>query len=304
MGFLSGLCSLVGSCVSSICSVGKAIFSGVGRAISAGASILTGALSAVMVGGPLGPVVGQILGLVAEKFVSETVTFLAKSLGITVKQEVAEEIGYRVAEAVKKTDWMERKDFPSFADYYGYLKEKLPIVETEAMDLPEKVNYQAVGVTVLKEEIGEREGIVLPDTFMEQAALCRMEPEEQLAVIEAFKQSGYSRVEIKQYLQGLLPENDMLRLRDALLAALQKHCPDRDPVQLRELLRDWRAASLDKSHQAVAKMYRGELQEQREKLLRDDPMIFDAYGMAPEDKKMLREGALAEQREQGAAERL
>ena len=164
-----------------------------------------------------------------------------------------------MVKAFANKDWMQRKDFASFDAYYGYLKEKLPVLEP--MDMPQKVNYQAVGITVLKNEIGSREEIELTDTFMEQAALCRMEPEEQLAVIEAFKQSGYTRVEIKQYLQGLLPENDMLRLRAALLASLQKHCPDRDPVRLRELLRGWRAASLDETHRAAAGMYREELQE-------------------------------------------
>ena len=301
MGFLSGICSFVSSCVSGICSFGKAILSGVSRIISAGASILTGALTAVMAG-PLGPIAGQILGLMAEQFVSEAVTHLAESLGITAEKETAEEIGCRVVKAFANKDWMQRKDFASFDAYYGYLKEKLPVLEP--MDMPQKVNYQAVGITVLKNEIGSREEIELTDTFMEQAALCRMEPEEQLAVIEAFKQSGYTRVEIKQYLQGLLPENDMLRLRAALLASLQKHCPDRDPVRLRELLRGWRAASLDETHRAAAGMYREELQEQREKLLRGEPMILDAYGITPEDKRMMREGALEEQRVKGAEERL
>ena len=296
-----GIFSAIGSAISSIGSaiggaiksVGKAICSGLGKVLAVGAGIVAG-VAAAIVAGPLGIVVGPIVGLLTVHFVSKAVTALAKKLGIIQEEEKTEEIGYRVAEAEKHDDWKKRDDFPTFDEYYKYLKEKVP--EVPQMTMEQKVNYQGVGITALKNEISKHEEIDLTDTFMEQAALCRMEPEQQQAVIEAFKKSGYSRVEIKQYLQGMLPENESMRIREALLVALQKQYPEKTPSELRDLLRDWKTASTDDTHRGVARMYKTELIEERQKLDRGEPMIFDDYGMDLEDKQALQRESLTQEK--------
>ena len=166
------------------------------------------------------------------------------------------------------------------------------------MTLAEKVNYQSVYVSTMKNEISQKKGIDLTDTFTEQAALCRMEPEQQEVVIDTFKQLGYDRVEIKQYLQGMLPENESLRIREALLVNLQKQYPEKTPTELRDLLRDWRLASTDETHAGVARLYQADVLEQRQKLERAEAMIFDDYGMEPEQKEAIRQESIKQDKQE------
>lgn len=295
MGLLSFLGSIGSAICSGIKSVGKAICSGLSKVVAVGAGILAGAAAAI-IAGPLGIVVGPIVGLLTVHFVSKAITALGKKLGIIKEDVKPEEAGYRLAEAEKHEDWKKREDFPDFDSYYQYLKKQLP--DVPQMTLAEKVNYQSVYVSTMKNEISQKKGIDLTDTFTEQAALCRMEPEQQEVVIDTFKQLGYDRVEIKQYLQGMLPENESLRIREALLVNLQKQYPEKTPTELRDLLRDWRLASTDETHAGVARLYQADVLEQRQKLAQGEAMIFDDYGMDPEQKEAIRQESIKQDKQE------
>ena len=100
--------------------------------------------------GPLGPVIGPIVEQLVFKVVIKGIEYFARKMGIIEEEEKAEEVGYRVEEAEEHEDWMRQENFPSFEEYYAYLKKQIPDTEIAYAKLKEnRDRYMALGTMEL-----------------------------------------------------------------------------------------------------------------------------------------------------------
>lgn len=232
MGLFSGFCSLVGSCISGACSAVSSFVSGavgalgnmvsslggaVGKLIGACVDKLGAIITSVCVS-VLGPVLGPIVAQLIMAYIKKTVMDLAKKvLGLDDKPE---EVGYRIKEAEEHPeDFRRPEEFPSLEDYYKYLKSEIKI-DKEKLEA-HKLEYEALGISTLSVAIGEKLGIELTGDFLGEIGICNLSTDEVIAITQVFRDLGYSRVALGDYLQGKIenPE-DKLHIRDGIIAKL------------------------------------------------------------------------------------
>lgn len=288
MGFLSSIISGVSSALRVVSSgIGSAL-GGVGRALaelsgkaggilgqlaskaSAFVELLTGLQK-----GPLGPVIGPIVGQLVFKVVIKGIEYLARKMGIIEEEEKAEEVGYRVEEAEEHEDWMRQENFPSFEEYYAYLKNQIPDTEIDYAKLKEnRDRYMALGTMELTKGLEERIGIALPEEFLFEIGRSRMEGAEIQAVAEAYKTLGYDSVHFSSYLQGRLEREESRQIEEALLSSMKKYYPNKDEDMLHERLGMMRAASRDDT--ALADVYQDKLTKEHLEQIAENPEILTA----------------------------
>ena len=104
-------------------------------------------------------------------------------------------------------------------------------------------------------------GIKMPEDFLIEIGRSRMETNEILAIIDAFKGLGSETVYISDYFKGKLSRDENIQIEDALLASMKKYYPDKDNDALYERLGVMRMAS------------------------RDDKKLADVYGVTEETVK-------------------
>ncbi len=217
--------------------------------------------------GPLGPVFGPIINQLAIKAITKCVEFFAKKLGIIEEDDQAAEVGYRMEEAEQHEDWKKRSDFENMEDYNAYLKEMIPDEQINHKKFKENhTHYEALGVSALTEGIGEHVGIELTPELITEIGRACMEYEEVAAIVETFKELGYSTDVISDFLKGNVSKEEGHRIEDALLANMQKYYPDKDEVALHERLGEMRVASRDDMYLAD-EIYKDELTEEKLKKL-------------------------------------
>lgn len=288
MGFLSSIISGVSSALRVVASgIGSALGGG-GRALaelsgsavgilgqlaskaSAFVELLTGLQK-----GPLGPVIGPIVEQLVFKVVIKGIEYLAKKMGIIEEEEKAEEVGYRVEEAEEHEDWMRQENFPSFEEYYAYLKNQIPDTEIDYAKLKEnRDRYMALGTMELTKGLEERIGIALPEEFLFEIGRSRMEGAEIQAVAEAYKTLGYDSVHFSSYLQGRLEREESRQIEEALLSSMKKYYPNKDEDMLHERLGMMRAASRDDT--ALADVYQDKLTKEHLEQIAENPEILTA----------------------------
>ena len=288
MGFLSSIISGVSSVLGVVASgIGSAL-GGVGRALaelsgkavgilgqlaskaSAFVELLTGLQK-----GPLGPVIGPIMEQLVFKVVIKGIEYLAKKMGIIEEDGKAEEVGYRVEEAEEHEDWMRQENFPSFEEYYAYLKKQIPDTEIDYAKLKEnRDRYMALGTMELTKGLEERIGIALPEEFLFEIGRSRMEGAEIQAVAEAYKTLGYDSVHFSSYLQGRLEREESRQIEEALLSSMKKYYPNKDEDMLHERLGMMRAASRDDT--VLADVYQDKLTKEHLEQIAENPEILTA----------------------------
>lgn len=288
MGFLSSIISGVSSALRVVASgIGSAL-GGVGRALaelsgkaggilgqlaskaSAFVELLTGLQK-----GPLGPVIGPIMEQLVFKVVIKGIEYLAMKMGIIEEEEKAEEVGYRVEEAEEHEDWMRQENFPSFEEYYAYLKNQIPDTEIDYAKLKEnRDRYMALGTMELTKGLEERIGIALPEEFLFEIGRSRMEGAEIQAVAEAYKTLGYDSVHFSSYLQGRLEREESRQIEEALLSSMKKYYPNKDEDMLHERLGMMRAASRDDT--VLADVYQDKLTKEHLEQIAENPEILTA----------------------------
>ena len=279
MGFFSAIGSAISSACRAACSVVSSVVRGVGSALSSFASKAVGLVAgiaskaAAFVGlvatlplGPLGPIVGAVIQQLAIVFVTKAIEYLAKKLGLIDEREKVEEVGYRVEEAQEHDDWKKQEDFKSFEEYYAYLKEQIPDDKIDRRKLEEnRERYTILGMMELTSGLEGRMGIKMPEDFLFEIGRSRMETNEILAIIDAFKGLGSETVYISDYFKGKLSRDENIQIEDALLASMKKYYPDKDNDALYERLGVMRMAS------------------------RDDKKLADVYGVTEETVKRVEE---------------
>lgn len=284
---ISSACSFVGSAISGVCSVAVGAVKAVGSALSTLASGAVGlfksiaAKAANFVGlvaklplGPLGPILGPIIQKLVIYFVTKAIEKLAKKLGIIDDEDKAEEVGYRVEEAQAHDDWKKQEDFKSFEEYYAYLKEQIPDDKIDRRKLEEnRDRYTILGAMELTSGVEERMEIKLPEDFLFEIGRSRMEQNEILAIVEAFKFLGSDTVYVSDYFKGKLSRDENIKIEDALLVALRKYYPDKDDDYFYERLGVMRMASRDDTK--LADVYSDKLTEENFKRIEREERIPD-----------------------------
>ncbi|MBR1645552.1 MAG: hypothetical protein IJ685_02120 [Selenomonadaceae bacterium] len=289
MGWFSSACSFIGSAISgacsAVCSVASSVVRGVGSALSTFASKAVGLVAGIaskaasFVGlvatlplGPLGPVVGAIIQQVVIYAVSKAVEYLAKKLGIIGDKDKAEEVGYRVEEAQEHDDWKRQEDFKTFEEYYAYLKEQIPDEKIDRAKLAaNRERYTILGAMELTAGLEQQMEIKLPEDFLFEIGRSRMEPNEILAIVDAFKFLGSDTVYISDYLKGKLSRDENIKIEDALLVALRKYYPNKDDDALYERLGVMRMAS--RNDEKLADVYADKLTEENFKRIERENRI-------------------------------
>lgn len=109
-----GFFSFIGSCISKAVGFVSHAISSFGKAVGTIAKAAVHVVGTIASSTILGPVLGPIVSELVIKAVSWVVSKVAKSLNITKKEEKPEEIGYRMEEAEKHSDWKTRDNFKTF----------------------------------------------------------------------------------------------------------------------------------------------------------------------------------------------
>ena len=288
MGFFSSVCGAISSACSAACSVARSVVGGVGRALSSFASRAVGIVAGIaskaasFVGlvatlplGPLGPVVGAIIQQLVIHAVTKTVEYLAKKLGIIGERDKVEEVGYRVEEAQEHDDWKRQEDFKSFEEYYAYLKEQIPDDKIDRAKLAaNRERYLILGAMELTSGLEQQLEIKLPEEFLFEIGRSRMEPNEILAIVDAFKFLGSDTVYISDYFKGKLSRDETIKIEDALIVALRKHYPNKSDDDLFERLGVMRMAS--RNDEKLADVY-------ADKLTKENFARIERENKIPED---------------------
>lgn len=285
MGFFSSVCGAISSACSAACSVARSVVGGVGRALSSFASRAVGIVAdiaskaASFVGlvatlplGPLGPVVGAIIQQLVIHAVTKAIEYLAKKLGIIGERDKVEEVGYRVEEAQEHDDWKRQEDFKSFEEYYAYLKEQIPDDKIDRAKLAaNRERYLILGAMELTSGLEQQLEIKLPEEFLFEIGRSRMEPNEILAIVDAFKFLGSDTVYISDYFKGKLSRDETLKIEDALIIALRKHYPNKSDDDLFERLGVMRMAS--RNDEKLADVYADKLTKENFKRIERENKI-------------------------------
>lgn len=283
MGFLdiigSALSAAAGSIGKVLGSVGGALASFASRAVGVVGQIASKAgafmnlLSSLPLG-PLGPVIGTIIEQIALKVIAMSIEYLAKKLGIIDAEEKSEEVGYRVEEAQEHEDWKKQEDFPSFEEYYAYLKDQIPDAEIDYAKLKEnRERYRLLGTMELTHGLEERMEIKLPEEFLFEIGRSRMEGVEVQAIVEAFKRLGYESVNLSDYLQGKLERKESKQIEKALLSSMKKYYPDKAEDALYERLGVMRMASRDDAK--LFDVYEDKFTEENRKKIEANPNAIE-----------------------------
>ena len=276
-GVISGICSAACSVVKS---VGSALVSFASKAIGIVGSLATKAagfigMVATLPLGPLGPIAGAILQQLVIHLASKAIEYLAKKLGIIEDRDKVEEVGYRVEEAQEHDDWKRQEDFKSFEEYYAYLKEQIPDDKIDRKKLAaNRTEYTVLGMMELTNGLENRMEIKMPEEFLFEIGRSRMEPNEILAIVDAFKFLGSDTVYISDYLKGKLTREENIKIEDALLVSLRKYYPDKDDDYFYERLGVMRMASRD--DMKLAEVYEDKLTDENLKRV-------EREGKVPED---------------------
>lgn len=279
MGLFSAIGGAISSCIRGACSLASRVVSGVGSALSSFASKAVGLVAGIaskaasFVGlvatlplGSLGPILGPIVQQLVIHFVTKAIEYLAKKLGLIEEREKVEEVGYRVEEAQEHDDWKRQEDFKTFEEYYAYLKEQIHDDKIDRRKLEEnRERYMILGAMELTNGLEMRTGIKMPEDFLFEIGRSRMETNEILAIVDAFKALGSDTVYVSDYFKGKLSRDENIKIEDALLASLRKYYPEKDDDALYERLGVMRMAS------------------------RDDTKLADVYGVTEQTVKRIEE---------------
>lgn len=231
----------VGSALSTVAKTSVGVVAG----IASKAASFVG-LVATLPLGPLGPIVGALVQQLVIHFVTKAIEYLAKKLGLIEERDSVEEVGYRVEEAQKHDDWKRQEDFATFEEYYAYLKEQIPDDKIDRRKLEEnRQRYRILGAMELTDGLEKHAGIKMPEDFLFEIGRSRMETNEILAIVDAFKALGSETVYVSDYFKGKLSRDENIKIEDALLASLRKYYPEKDDDALYERLGVMRMASRD-----------------------------------------------------------
>ena len=133
--------------------------------------------------------------------------------------------------------------------------------------------YMIFGMVELTNGLENKMGIKMPEDFLFEIGRSRMEPNEILAIIDAFKFLGSDTVYVSDYFKGKLSRDENIKIEDALLVALRKYYPQKDDDYFYERLGVMRKASRDDLK--LADVYADKLTEENFKRIEREGKIPD-----------------------------
>lgn len=252
---IRGIGSALGGAVKSLTVFAGNALTTAGRVLGTQAAAFLGTVATIL-SGPLGPILGPLILNLMISAVIKVITAVAKKLGLVEDEEKVEDIGYRMEEADKHEDWKTEDEFPTWKEYYEYLKQQIPEVDEEKIRSNE-LHYQLLGMTAERHAIERELGILMPETFLNEAGRGKMTAEELLAFSDAMKSLQWEPV--RDYLKGKLPPREIDHIENALLEALMQRCQGKTREELQIRLNDIRDASSD--DRKLAEIYSQELQK-------------------------------------------
>ena len=250
---IRGIGSAIGGAVKSLTAFAGNALTATGRMLGTQAAAFLGTVATIL-SGPLGPILGPMILNLVISAVIKAITAVAKKLGLVEEEEKVEDIGYRMEEADKHEDWMKEDEFPTWKEYYEYLKRQIPEVDEEKIRSNE-LHYQLLGMTAERHAIEREFGILLPETFLNEVGRSKMSVEEVLAFSDAIKSLQWESV--RDYLKDKLPPREIDRIESALLEKLINRCQGKTREELQIRLNAIRDASSD--DRKLAEVYSQEL---------------------------------------------
>ena len=204
MGFWSGVCDFVGSCVSGAIDVVSSAVSSVGSALASSASDFIKIAS---------PMLNSVVSIVE---------IVGVFLNILNPNDNIEELGAKAMEADKKPE-----DFDSNAQYIDYLRDeiKLDIEKFEEATDIDKLARVAIGTTIVTKGIEEQKGFDIPLTTWTTIAKLNIDkPNEIDAIIDTFKNGRLD--DFTKYSEGKLDTSKELEIGDSLVDMYSKLEPN------------------------------------------------------------------------------
>lgn len=203
MGFLSSVCSAVGSALSSVCSAVGSLCSKIGGVVMGGVSSLVSAIAPALSLEPHFLIFVAVVSVLAELFTDKP------------KEEKPEEIGMKAELADKKPE-----NFDSINDYIEYLRNevKLDPAKLEKLTPEERQKYQLVGLGLYIKDIEEQQGVKLDPEFLKS--------------IPKLKAQEYEAADIANLMQSMKKNGvtDMKQYVDFMKGDLQPGSPERQQV--------------------------------------------------------------------------
>ena len=158
------------------------------------------------------------------KVIVVVVSALAEILGITTKEDKADELGYKAVQCEKKLE-----EFSSTQKYIEHLRNevKLDMGKFDNLSPEEKLAYTALGVSIMTKAIEEKVKVTIPAEFLHEVAKQKLKGEEMVVYIESFKRNGLTNLkDMSDYLKGNLDGPKCETVDSAMTQALKNLNPD------------------------------------------------------------------------------
>lgn len=222
MGFISSVCGIVGSAVSSACSAIGSTCSAIGGALFTGTRGI-GTLATGLVGSIVAVTLPEIL--IAIQVIGTIVSAVAEALGLKNKEETPEELGMKAEEAEKKPE-----DFESTEAYVEYLRKEVEVDKEKLNNLKDedKIKYAAIGSSLYIKTIEEKYDMKMPAEFWTTVADLKMDGNQVKEYINSFKKHNIEDMsDMAGYIKNDLQDGkDKGKISEAMIDALKEINPE------------------------------------------------------------------------------
>ena len=219
------------------------LFSGIVSAVSAVTSFISTALPAV------GPAIARFATTLVTKLpelqlltkiLVGVIQGVAEAFGLIKENDTAEELGAKAVECDKKPE-----DFKSTEDYINYLRNEVQVDSDKLKNMSdvEKFACSSIGVAILSKGIEEKVGMFIPSDFWVEVGKQNIKADEVKAYIDAFKDNGFTELNMSDYLKGNLNVSENKQVSPIMESVLSKLNPELSQSEVKDKLFDMKLAS-------------------------------------------------------------
>ncbi len=181
------------------------------------------------------------IGKVVLQGIAEVIIKVAEILEISPKDENVEEIGVK---AMQK-DTRPRMEDESMEDYLSYLRDEVALDKKKMLNMTEeqKIQCQAVGVSMLSEAISEKNGVEISPAFLIAMNKMRMSGDELAMYLKKFsKYDILSMDSLLEYLKGNLNDEETQTMYEVVTETERTISPDASLLDVQEKIEEYREA--------------------------------------------------------------
>lgn len=206
-----GFWSTVGSFMSGVSSVISSAISNIGSATASVANTIAS------------------LGVSLAAKVSDAIKSVGISLGIISPEDKLDELGERAMLSDKKPE-----DFDSINKYIEHLKSNVPFDKEkfDSLDDKELLARSSIGASITLKGINEKLNLTVTPEFMEIVASQKLEANEIIGTIKAYKEKELKLENYGLYLKDELTLDETTKHSNALVEAYQKLEPELSKEQI------------------------------------------------------------------------